>query len=109
MALRIEPVKKSNGELRTFADVASASEPGKAVKVKVTKETEGPVTTLQKVKGYYKAVVAFVGALLLFLQQATPAFSALPADYQHPFTVVVAVVTAVSVLLVNNQTWVDSL
>lgn len=109
MALRIEHVKNVNGEIRTFANVATAQEHAKAVKVKVTKETEGPVTFVQKVQGYYKAIVAFVGVLLLILQQVSPLQNLLPANLQHPFTVAVGTVTAISVLLTKNQTWVDSL
>lgn len=109
MAVRIEPVKKSNGEILTIANVAEATNHAKAVTVKVTKETDGPVTLIQKLQGYYKALIVLVGAILVIVNQATPIVNFLPANIQHYFNSIVVVLTAISVILVKNQTWINSL
>lgn len=109
MAYRIEAVKNRAGQVHTFANVANVTTQAKAVKVRVTKQIDGPVTSVQKIQGYYKSLVAFVGALLVLLNQVTPVTSFLPAVAQHWFSVIVAGVTAVSILLIKNQNWVDDL
>lgn len=108
MAYRIEAVK-DGGELHTFANIAKATAPAKAVKVKVTKETAGDVTWIQKLQGYYKSLVALIAAVLVILNEATPLAGFLPAGAQHWFNVVVVALGAVSTLLVKNQNWVNSL
>lgn len=105
MATRIEAVRNSSGQLHTVAAVV----PTPAVKVKVTKRTDGPVTLLQKLQGYYKAGIAFVAAVLVILNEVTPITDFLPGTVKHYFDVIVAIVTAISTLLVKNQQWVDDL
>jgi uncharacterized membrane protein len=109
MAYRIEPVKDRDGSIHTFANVADSSAQAKAVKVKVTKQTDGSVTWLQKLQGYYKGLVVSVAAVLVFLNEITPVASFLPSSVRHWFDVAVVVVGAASAFLVKNQQWVDSL
>lgn len=62
---------------------------------------------LAKIKAYYKAVAASIGALVVLLNELTPVFDFLPENYRHYFTVVVAVLTALSVFLVKNEPLVE--
>lgn len=109
MAVRIKPVKDVDGSLHTFANVAESSAVAKAVKVKVTKETDGPVTWLQKFQGFYKEAIVVVGSVLIVLNQVAPIFNFIPDPVHHYFVVIVAIVTGVSAVLVKNQTWINSL
>lgn len=72
--------------------------------VQVLKEKPGTVTWLDKAKGYYKEAIAVVGTLVVLLNQLTPLFGG-----NRYFTAAAVVVTAVGVLLKNNEQWVDSL
>jgi hypothetical protein len=75
----------------------------------VVKSVPGTVTTFDKIKKYYKFLVAAVGAILIVLNQATPVFHALGGSGDKWFTSVVAVVAAAAVLLKDNEHWVDSI
>jgi hypothetical protein len=75
--------------------------------VQVLDTATGPLTWLDKLKGYYKGLITLVGVVLVILNQVTPVFDFMPANVQHWFTVVVAALTAVSAFLVANQHWVD--
>lgn len=74
----------------------------------VLKEADGNVTVLDKIKGYYKALYALVGTLLMILTNATPIFSFLPIDDKY-LTIIIGFLTTLSVLMKRNQTWVDEL
>lgn len=76
-------------------------------KVKVLTTASGTLTWLDKAKGYYKGLIALVGAVLVILNQLTPVFDFLPGQLKQYFTVAVSVLTAVSAFLVANQHWVD--
>jgi nicotinamide riboside transporter PnuC len=109
MAKRIVPVKDRDGTVHTFANVATANATAKAVKVKVTKETEGPVTWAQKAKGYYKGIIALITGLLVVLNELTPVMNSLPGqDKQYLATVIVIVGTSLTILK-SNEHWVDEL
>lgn len=75
-----------------------------AARVVADKSKPGALTWRDKLKNYYKEGLAFTGSLLVSLNELTPVFG-----HAHWFTVTVAVVTAVSVLLKQNETWVSSL
>ena len=58
MAKRIERIPSS----QVAALIADPNTVTRSATVKVTKETDGPVTLLQKFQKYYKATVAVVGS-----------------------------------------------
>lgn len=69
----------------------------------------GPVTFFDKVKKYYKFLIAAVGALLIVLNEATPLFNTLGGSGEKWFTGIVAVVASIGVLLKSNERWVNAL
>jgi hypothetical protein len=78
--------------------------------LKVTGYKDGPVTALDKFKGYYKEAIAVVGTVVIILNQLTPVIHTIANDVvQHWFTVAVAFVTGLGVLLTKNEQWVDDL
>lgn len=77
--------------------------------VEVVKTIPGVVGVVDKVKGYYKSAIAALGTLLILLNTLTPTFAFLGGDFQHWFTIAVALVTTVSVFLKSNEHWVDQL
>lgn len=77
--------------------------------VKVVATTDGPVTWQQKVKEYYKGLIALLGAVLIFFNEVTPITNFLPADYRHWVTIIVTFLTAAGTFLKSNQHWVDDL
>lgn len=97
---------KSNAA-QTPATLLAANTPG--APVEVVAKASGPVSLLDKLKGYYKAVIAVVGALLIVLNELSPISDFLPTSARHWLTVGIAVLTAASNVLVKNQHWVDDL
>ena len=98
MAKRIEIVK--NGSyVSAFAGAGN-------VPVKVTAQTDGPVTTKQKIKGYYKSVIALVGSLAASLVAIAPM---VPDPWNKYSAGGVLVFTILGVFLKKNEDWVDSL
>jgi hypothetical protein len=75
----------------------------------VLEQKPGPVTWLDKAKGYYKGLIATIGAVLVFLNELTPLTSFLPEDAQHWVSVGVAVLTALFTTLKSNEVWLDDL
>jgi hypothetical protein len=75
--------------------------------VQVVDERPGAVTFLDKLKGYYKALITVVGAVLLALNELTPLTDFLPMTAQHWLSVAVAVGTAILTALKANEHWVD--
>jgi hypothetical protein len=75
--------------------------------VKVVDERPGAVTFLDKLKGYYKALITVVGAALLGLNELTPVTDFLPATSQHWLSVALSVLTAILTFLKANEHWVD--
>lgn len=74
------------------------------LEVKATKE--GSVTWLDKAKGYYKALIALVGALLI---GATQLSGAVPAEIEPWVTVAISAFTTLGVVLRANEVWVNAL
>lgn len=108
MAYRVRPV--------AHADVSKVSTlvstPGTKVAhapVEVVKTTPGPVTLIQKIKLYYKAIIAFIGTLLVLLTSPEIGFLGhlLPADQQHWLSVGIGILTVVLTFLKENEHWVD--
>ena len=77
-----------------------------ARELEVVKTKEGSVTWVDKAKGYYKALIALVGALLVGVTQMS---GAVPAEAEPWVTVAIAVLTEVGVVLRANETWVNAL
>jgi low affinity Fe/Cu permease len=78
-----------------------------APRVTVLATGTGVVTTFDKIKGYYKGLVAAVGAIVVIANEMTPVFDFLPGQDKHYITVGVAVLTTLSTFLVANEHWVD--
>lgn len=77
--------------------------------VTVVAKADGQVTFLDKVKNYYKALIAFVGFLLILLNELTPVFNYLPGQDKQYVTAAIGVLTTLGVLLKGNEHWVDNL
>jgi hypothetical protein len=75
--------------------------------VQVVDERTGAVTFLDKLKGYYKALITVLGAILLGLNELTPLTNFLPATAQHWASVAISVITAILTFLKANEHWVD--
>lgn len=80
-----------------------------APKALVLQAVPGPVTVLDKAKGYYKGIIAALGSLVIIINEVTPLFNFLPGQDKHYVTVAVAVVTGVLTFLKSNEHWVDDL
>lgn len=78
-----------------------------APKVQVLNTTGGPLTLLDKLKGYYKGLITAVGAVLVIANELTPVFNFLPGQDKAYITAAIAALTTVSAFLVANQHWVD--
>ena len=75
--------------------------------VQVVDERTGAVTFLDKLKGYYKALVTVVGAVLVGLNELTPLTGFLPPTAQHWLSVAISVGTVILTALKANEHWVD--
>jgi hypothetical protein len=75
--------------------------------VQVVDERTGAVTFLDKLKGYYKALIAVIGAVLLALNELTPVTDFLPTTAHHWLSVAISVGTAILTFLKANEHWVD--
>ena len=75
--------------------------------VQVVDERTGAVTFLDKLKGYYKALITVLGAVLLGLNELTPVFNFLPTTAHHWLSVALSVLTAILTFLKANEHWVD--
>ena len=75
--------------------------------VQVVDERPGAVTFLDKLKGYYKALVTVVGAVLVGLNELTPLTGFLPPTAQHWLSVAISVGTVILTALKANEHWVD--
>jgi hypothetical protein len=77
--------------------------------VKVVAEATGPVTALDKAKGFYHTAITVVAAVLVFLNEVTPATNFLPGTAKHWVSVTVVLLAALANFLKSNETWIDSL
>ena len=77
-----------------------------ARELEVVKTKEGSVTWVDKAKGYYKALIALVGALLVGVTQLS---GAVPAEAEAWVTVAISALTTLGVVLRANETWVNAL
>jgi hypothetical protein len=71
--------------------------------------TADKVGWLQKIKSSYKAIVAFIGALVILASQIQAITPFLPAQFRGWIGAGVAILTAISTFLVSNEKWVDNL
>ncbi len=67
----------------------------------------GNVTIIDKLKKYYKAIIALVGGIVLLLNQITPMTAMLGASTQHAISVALVFLTSLLVFLKSNEHWVD--
>ncbi len=75
--------------------------------VQVVDERTGAITLLDKLKGYYKALITVVGAVVLGINELTPLTASLPTTAQHWLSVAISVLTAILTFLKANEQWVD--
>lgn len=106
MAKLIEPVRKKNSEIKTLT--GGSKSPVPTVPVKVLKETDGPVTWVQRAKRYYKAAIAAVGSTAAALV-AAEGVPGLPDNVRGWFAGGFVALTVVGIILKKNEDWVDSL
>lgn len=108
MATRVRPLahadtRKVSG-LLTVPGVKVADVP-----VEVISQTDGAVTWFQKIKLYYKGIVAFIGTVLVLLTSPEIGFLGhlLPSGQQHYLTIGIGVLTVLLTFLKENQHWFD--
>lgn len=99
--LAVKPNKAQTAE--TIAAV------GPGTPVKVVNAKTGPVGFLDKAKGYYKGLIAAVGAILVIVNELTPLLNFLPGQDKQYVTLVIGVLTTAATFLKSNEHWVDDL
>jgi hypothetical protein len=67
----------------------------------------GTVTWLDRLKGAYKWLIAFIGFLLVVLNQGLAFADILPQNVANWINVAITLLTSVSVFLKANEHWVD--
>jgi hypothetical protein len=74
----------------------------------VTVQTKvGPVTFWDRVKGAYKWLIAFVGFLLVLLNQLLVFTDVLPQNIANWINIAIAFLTSLSVFLKSNEHWIE--
>jgi hypothetical protein len=104
MAKRIERVPNT-AQMRTLAKDSGAPDVVN-VPVKVVSETDGPVTTAQKLKKYYKGIIVFVGSIGVSLAAIVPEVS---DDWKKVIGGIILGTTVLGVILKKNEDWVENL
>lgn len=89
------------------AQTLAATGPG--TPVNVVDETSGPVTFLDKLKGYYHTLIVVIGSVLVILNEVTPVLNFLPDNGKQWVTGAIAVLTIAATALKSNEHWVDDL
>lgn len=90
---------KANDQIHTFV-------PGTTPAQITVEEKPGPVTKLDKIKGYYHTAIAVVGLMLLGLNQV---FDTLPDAQKHTVSGIIGALTVVGIALKSNEQWFDVL
>lgn len=104
---RVQVAKPGDG--LAVAGFMGAANSG-ADSLKVVDEQPGTVGWLDKAKGYYHTLISGIGALLMAINELTPAAEALlPAESKHYITLTIGALTTVANFLKHNEQWVDDL
>ena len=101
MAQRIVPVK--HDEARRVATLLGPQNIT-SMPAKIVDTAAGPVTWSQKLRGYYKALIALSGAVVTVAAQLAPV---IPEADKGWVTKAVVVATAIGVALKENQHWIE--
>jgi hypothetical protein len=67
----------------------------------------GPVTFVDKLKGYYKGLIFGLGVILSSVATMTPALDQLPAQDKHYVSLGILVVSTALAVLKKNEDWVN--
>jgi hypothetical protein len=102
------PYLEGSGDL-SETDVVKKRVEVQNAELVVTEAKPGTVSFGDKVKKYYKGLIALVGALLVLVNQVTPLTNFLGEDTQNLVSVVIVFLTAVATFLKSNEQWVDKL
>lgn len=94
-------------DLQSVSTLQAAAAP--STPVKVVGEKVGALTFLDTAKGYYKGLIAAVGAILVIANELTPVFNFLPGQDKQYVTVAIGFLTTLAVFLKDNEHWVDDL
>lgn len=78
-----------------------------APKVMVLKSEPGAITLLDRLKGYYKGLIAVITAVLVIANELTPVLNFLPGQDKQYVTIAIAVVGSVLTFLKDNEHWID--
>jgi len=81
----------------------------RTVPVQVLESKDGPVTLLDKVKGYYHTLIVLVSFLLILLNQLLTMKDVVPPDLTKWIDLGILALTPVFTLLKSNEQWVDGL
>lgn len=77
--------------------------------VLLVKTEAGSVTWSDKVKAYYKGIIAVITSILVVLNTLTPVFNFLPGQDKQYITVGIAVIGGLLAFFKDNEHWVDAL
>lgn len=100
MAKRVELAKSKRPDVNTLLSASP---------VRVVDSKPGPVSWLDRLKGYYHGLIAAAASLLVVLNEVSPVLNFLPGNLKHYFDVLVVVVGAALTFLKSNEVWVDGL
>lgn len=69
----------------------------------------GPLTFVDKLKGYYHTIIIIVAGLLAFLTEISPLGQALPEPYRSILAGAIIAVGALLTFLKSNEVWIERL
>jgi hypothetical protein len=75
----------------------------------IVETAPGPVTFIDKAKGYYHTLITLIGTVLVMVNELTPVTDHFSPTIRHGITVFVLAATVVVNALKSNEQWVDSL
>jgi hypothetical protein len=101
MSQRVEVASRSKAQVHTLV--------GNHAGVKVVDSKPGPVSWLDKLKSYYHTAITLLGALLIFVNEVTPALDWLPGNDKQAVTVAIGFLTALANFLKSNEQWFEEL
>ena len=67
------------------------------------------LTWVDQLKKYYKQAIAIIGAILVTINELTPITDMFGTETRHVISVVVVVLSALGVVLKENEHWIQSI
>ena len=88
---------------------ASVIKAGANLPVMIVGTGNGAVSTLDKLKGYYKGIIAVITAALVIANELTPVLNFLPGQDKQYVTAAIAAAGGLLAFFKDNEHWVDDL